>query len=219
MRTIPSFLMILSPRMMCEFAMKRSQMTAVAVNAVNGAFFMTAVSMRMLGLFTGLLVALLGILFGPLVSFTVSSIYSRIEWTVGRRLGGNAALDDLYRIFAWSFLPFGLACLIYGFILFVFIKPQSPTIYGFIMDVLIRFQSSTTFAELIPPLVVALWCIWSYCSNIIAVQHFSRIKGAISLVLTFFLFLVIIAGGVGFFSLLIKYGKNVFFLKEIFFWL
>ena len=211
MGSIPSFRMIFSPRMMREFAMERSQMTAVAVNALNGMFVMTAVSMSMLPYFTGLLVALLGILFGPLASFIVSSIYSRIEWTVGRKLGGNAKSDDLYRVFAWSFFPFGVACLLYAFILFVFIKPQSLTIYDLIMDVLIKFQSSTTFARLIPPLAVALWCIWCYCLNIIAVQHFSRIKGAISLVLTFLLFLVIIAGGVGFFSLLASYGKNLFF--------
>jgi hypothetical protein len=178
-------------------------MTAVAVNAVNGIFVVTAVSMTMLSLFTGLLVALLGILFGPLVSFIVSSIYSRIEWTTGRRLGGNATLDDLYRVFAWSFLPFGLACLLYGFILFVLIKPESATLY----------------VELIPPVVVLLWSIWNYCSNIIAVQQFTRIKGTASLVLTSFLFLVVIAGGAGVFLLLTNYGKDVFFLKEIFFWL
>jgi hypothetical protein len=195
--------MILSPRMMRQFAMERSQMTAVAVNAVNGIFIVTAVSMTMLGLFTGLLVALLGILFGPLVSFTVSSIYSRIEWAVGRRLGGSATLDDPYRIFAWSLLPFGVACLLYGCILFVFIKPESTTVY----------------VELIPPVVVLLWSMWSYCSNIIAAQQFTRIKGIVSLILTFFLFLVVIAGGVGFFLLLTNYGKDVFFLKEIFFWL
>jgi hypothetical protein len=178
-------------------------MTAVAVNAVNGIFIMTAVSMTMLGLFTGLLVALLGILFGPLVSFTVSSIYSRIEWAVGRRLGGSATLDDLYRIFAWSFLPLGVACLLYGFILFVFIKPESTTVY----------------VELIPPVVVLLWSMWSYCSNIIAAQQFTRIRGTISLILTFFSFLLVIAGGIGFLSLLTNYGKNVFFPKEILFWL
>lgn len=187
--------MIFSPRTMGEFAMERSQMTAVAVNAFNGMFVMTAVSMTMLPLFTGLLVAVLGILFGPLISFIVSSIYSRMEWTVGKRLGGNATLDDLYRIFAWSFLPLAFACLLYGFILFVFIKPESPTI----------------FVELAPPLPVAMWSIWSYCSNVIAVQRFTPIKGTINLVLTFLLFLVFIAGGVGFFSLLTNYGKNVFF--------
>ena len=195
MRNIPSFLMILSPRTTREFAMKQSQMTAVAVNALNGVFVITAVSMTMLSLFTGLLVAVLGILFGPLVSFTVSSIYSRMEWTVGRRLGGNGSFDDFYRIFAWSFLPFGLACLLYGFILFVLIKPESPSIS----------------VEIIPPLVVLLWCIWGHCMNTLATQHLTRIKGAVSLVLTFFLFLVFIAGGVGFFSLLTSYGKNVFF--------
>jgi hypothetical protein len=203
MRSFVSFFAVFRPRTMREFAMERSEMAAVAVNAVNGIFVITALSMRMLGFFTALLVALLGILFGPLVSFIVSSIYSRIEWTTGRRLGGNASLDHLYRVFAWSFLPFGLACLLYGFILFVFIKAESPTIA----------------AEIIPPLVVLLWCIWGYCFNIVAVQHFGRMKGAVSLVLTFFLFLVVIAGGVGFFLLLTNYGKEVFFLKEIFFWL
>lgn len=159
--------------------------------------------MKMLPLFTGLLVALLGILFGPFVSFMISSIYSRIEWTVGRRLGGSAALEDLYRIFAWSFLPLGFTCLLYGFILFLLIEPKCPTI----------------LVELTPPIVVLLWCTWSYCLNIVAVQRFTRIKGAISLVLTFFLFLVIIAGGIGFFFLLTNYDKDLFFLKEILFWL
>jgi len=203
MRSFPSFFSVFRPRAMRELAMNQSQMAAVAVNAVNGIFVVTAVSMTMLSLFTGLLVALLGILFGPLVSFIVSSIYSRIEWTTGRRLGGNATLDNLYRVFAWSFLPFGLASLFYGFILFVFIKPESATLY----------------VELIPPVVVLLWSIWGYCSNIVAVQHFAGIKGAVSLGLTFSLFLVVVAGGVGFFLLLTNYGKDVFFLKEIFFWL
>lgn len=195
MRSFPSFFSVFRPRAMLEFAMNRSQMTAVAVNAVNGIFVVTAVSMTMLELFTGLLVALLGILFGPLVSFTVSSIYSRIEWAVGRRLGGSATLDDIYRISAWSLLPFGVACLLYGFILFVFIKPESTTVY----------------VELIPPVVVLLWSMWSYCSNIIAAQQFTRIRGTISLILTFFSFLLVIAGGIGFLSLLTNYGKNVFF--------
>jgi hypothetical protein len=203
MRSIPSFFLGFRPPIVREFVMKRSQIAAIGVNALNGAFLITAVSMTMLPLFSVLLVALLGILFGPLVGFTVSSIYSRIEKAVGRKLGGSATLDSLYRIFAWSFLPLGFACLLFRFILLAFNEPK-PII---------------TFAASIPSLVFVLWSIWNYSSNIIAVQQFTRARGVISLILTLFLFLVVIAGGIGFFSLLIKSGKGEFILKEIFFWL
>jgi len=97
--------MISRPSVVREVAFARAESVAVVVNAVAGLLFVAAISLPWLSLFTGLLVACLTILFGPFAGFTLSSLYSRVEWTVGRRLGGRASHDELYRLFAWSFLP------------------------------------------------------------------------------------------------------------------
>lgn len=101
--------MLYQPAAVREQAAERSVMTAVGINAVYGMLAVAAITPPMLSMFTAGLVVTATLLFGPLLCFIVSSLYPRVEMTVGRRLGGTATLDELYRLFAWSFLPAGLA--------------------------------------------------------------------------------------------------------------
>ncbi|MCM2359153.1 MAG: hypothetical protein NDI77_13470 [Geobacteraceae bacterium] len=199
MKNVPFASLIFRPRVVREVAAERAEIAAVFVNAVNGLFAVAAIFLPMLSLFTTSLVALLTILFGPLAGFTVSSLYSRVEWTVGRRLGGTASLDELYRLFAWSFLPAGCAALLYSLILLTLNEP-SP---------------ATEFLAAIPSLFLLCCAFRNYCANVIVTHQFTRARGSASIVLTLALFLVLIAGGVGFLSLLFRYGTGES-LKSIF---
>jgi hypothetical protein len=184
--------MISRPRVFREVALGQPEYAAVVVNAVTGLLLVAAISLPWLSLFTGSLVALLTLLFGPLVGFTVSSLYSRVDWTVGRRLGGKASPDELYRLFTWSFLPMGFAVLLYSLILISIDKSSA----------------ATKLVTLIPSLVFFFCAIRNYCSNIIATQQFTRIRGGINIAVTFVLFLVLIAGCGAFFYLFSEYGMQ-----------
>jgi hypothetical protein len=192
MKKIPFVSLIFRPRVAREVAAERTEIVAVVVNAVNGLLVVSALTLPMLSLFTTLLVVLLTILFGPFVGFIVSSLYSRIEWTVGRRLGGRASLEEIYRLFAWSLLPAGYAALLYGLIQLTLKEPST----------------ATEIVASIPSVVIFCCAIRNYCSNIIAVQQFTRVRGIVSVVLTFFLFLILVVGGLGFLSLLFSYGAG-----------
>jgi hypothetical protein len=157
-----------------------------------GLLIVAAISLQWLSLFTGPLVALLTILFGPLAGFTVSSLYSRVEWTVGKRLGGKSTHDELYRLFAWSFLLIGFAALLYSLFL-------------------ITLEKSSAVSELvaaIPSLVIFCCAIRNYYANVSAIQHFSRVRACICIVLTLVLFLILIAGSGEFLGLFSEYGQN-----------
>jgi hypothetical protein len=183
---------IFSPLAVREVAFERAESAAVVVNAMAGLFIVAAISLQWLSLFTGSLVALLTILFGPLAGFTVSSLYSRVEWTVGNRLGGKSTHDELYRLFAWSFLPIGFAALLYALILFT-------------------LEKSSTVIELvaaIPSLVIFCCAIRNYYANVIAIQQFSRVRACICFVVTLVLFLILIAGSGGYLYLFSEYGMQ-----------
>ncbi len=105
--------MIFGFRSVHEVAWARAAITAVILNAVSGMFLVAIPAVFLAPSATGTLLAVLFILFGPLIGFICSSVYSRLECFVGRRLGGKASLDDLYRIFAWFFLPLSFALLLY----------------------------------------------------------------------------------------------------------
>ncbi len=186
---IPVISLISRPRIVRQIAAQQSEIATIVVNALNGIVFTTALAMLMLPFFTPSLVILIGVLFGPLAGFVISSLYPRLEFTAGARLRGKATLDDIYRIFAWSFLPIGFAALLYSFILMPFKKPGI----------------TTTIILAIPSLIMACFAIRNYCSNIVAVQQFTRKRGAFDIVLTFILFLIVIGGGVGILSLLTRY--------------
>ncbi len=78
-----------------ERAAEKSAMAAVGINAVYGMLIFTALAPSMLSMFTAGFVVTVTLLFGPLLGFIVSSLYPRVEMTVGRRLRGRAALDEL----------------------------------------------------------------------------------------------------------------------------
>ena len=190
MQSIPGISFLFRPRIVLDRATKSSEVAAVIVNAINGMFVVGAIVLPMHSLFTYTLVALQIILFGPLVGFVFTSLYSRVEWTVARRLGGKASLDDIYCLFAWAFLPAGFALLLYGLII-------------------LTLKESSTKSELfaaIPSFILFCCATRNYCSNIIVTQHFTRTRGALSMVVTLVLFLILIAGGVCLLTLLFRYG-------------
>ena len=192
MRTVPSVALIFRPGAVREIAVEQTEIAAVAVNAMTGVLIAAAIFIPMLSLFTPALVAALTILFGPLAGFVVSSLYSRVECTVGRRLGGKASLDELYRIFAWSFLPVAVATLICGLILATLKNPSTVL----------------ECAVALPALLIFCCAIRNYTSNIIAFQQFTRTRGVVGIVLAFILFFILVAGGSVFLSFLLNCGTG-----------
>jgi hypothetical protein len=188
----PIATLIFRPSGVHEVAAKRADTSAFVVNAVNGIFVVAAVALPLLPLFTISAITLLTILFGPLVGFVVSSLYSRVEHTIGKRLGGKASHDQLYNIFAWSFFAMGFAALLYGLIIFTFNKPST----------------SPEFIASIPSLIIICFTIKKYCSNIIALQQFTRTRVIVSVFLSFMVFLFFIAISIGFLWLLFRYGMG-----------
>lgn len=192
MKGIPGISLLFRPRVVREVAAERTELAAVFVNGVNGVAAVTALTMTVQSFFTVSLIALIGLLFGPLAGLVVSSLYSRIEWTVGARLGGKASRDEIYRIFAWSFVPVGFALLLYVLIL-------------------LPFNKTTTLTSLvasIPSLIIVGFAVRSYCSNIIAAQKFTWARGITNTILTFILFLLVCTGGIVSLSLLYQYGSG-----------
>lgn len=175
-----------------ELAAERSELSAVVINGVYGILVLAAISPQMLQMFTPSLVAILTIFFGPLIGFIVSSLYTRVEMTVGRRLGGTASHDELYRIYAWSFVPAGLAVILYTITV-------SMLVNTFIVPGLLVS---------IPAFVLFICGIRNYCSNIIAVQQFTWIRGCVSMLLSCVLFLVLVAGGLGFITFIFRCGAG-----------
>lgn len=172
-----------------ELAAKKPVISAVINNAMFGILALASVSPQMLQMFTPSLVVIVILLFGPLAGFIVSSLYTRVEMTVGKRLGGMASLDELYRLFAWSFLPVGLVAAINSLIIYTLKKPSA----------------TTELVAAIPFLIILCCAIRNYCLNIIFVQHFTRVRGVVSIFLTFILFVVLVVGGLGFLSFLFSY--------------
>lgn len=184
------FSMLYRPEAARAMAAERSVFTAVGLNALNGMLVIAAIGPSMLQIFTLGFVIAVTLLFGPLLGFIVSSLYPRVEMTVGKRLGGLATLDELYRIFAWSFLPVGLALLLFTVTLSVFVKMSA------IIEYIVSF----------PFFVLLLCSLRNYCSNIIATQQFSRMRGAIAIALTLILFIVLLSAGVGIITILFRGG-------------
>lgn len=192
MKKLPLIPLIFRPQVVREVAAEGSEFTAVAVNAITGIFVVAGISLPMQSLFTKSLVALITILFGPLVGFIISSLYSRVEWTVGKRLGGEASLDEVYRLFAWSFLPAGFAAMLYGLVMCVLKEPST----------------TTEIAAAIPLLFILCCAVRNYGSNIITAQQFTKTRGTLSIIITLVMFLILFAGCGAFLSLLFTYGMG-----------
>jgi len=192
MRNHPLTAIFVQPEAFGNLALERSSVIAIGVNAVSGTVLMTAMAMSLLPLLTPALVMALGFLFGPLVAFFVTSLYARIEWRVGRRLGGPADLDDLYRLCSWFFLPISLAVLFHNLIL------QALPSRGL----------ASSIAAALPSLIIVSWTLRTYTANLFRVQQFSRTRGCVGLVLVMTLFLVVVAGGLASLLLLLRYGAG-----------
>lgn len=175
-----------------ELAARQPELSAVVINAMYGILGLVAISSQLLEKFTSSLVLLTAILFGPLIGFIVSSLYTRVEMTVGRRLGGTATLAELYRSFAWSLIPAGLAVLLYTILSAVTDKTSA------MRDIIVSI-----------PVFVLIGCgIRNYCSNIIAAQRFSLARGLAEIILACILSLVLLAGGVGLVTFLFRCGTG-----------
>lgn len=175
-----------------ERAAELSAMTAIGINAVYGMLVFTALAPSMLSMFTAGFVVTVTLLFGPLLGYIVSSLYPWVEMTVGRKLGGIANLDELYRLFAWSFLPAGLALLLVA--LLFSLLDRTSTVVQWILSL---------------PLFVLFCCgIRNYCSNVIDAQRFTLARGLTAMAITFILFVVLITAGIGLVALLFRYGAG-----------
>lgn len=183
-KSSPCFSVLFRPQSVRDLAADTSELVAVTIIAVNGMIVAAAITLHLLSMFTTPLVVLLTILFGPLVGFMVSSLYTRVEMAVGRRLGGKATRVELYRLFAWSFLPVGLAALLYSLIIYTLKQPSA----------------TTQLAATIPSLLLFCCAIRNYCANSIFTQQFTRLRGFVSILMSCTLFLVLIAGILGFLS-------------------
>ncbi len=184
--------MLFQPAAVREQAGKRAALAAVGINAVYGIVFFFALAPLMLSMFTSGFVVAVTLLFGPLVGFIVSSLYPRVEMIVGRKLGGRATLDELYRLFAWSFLPAGLALLIVA--LLFFLAERTSTVVQWVLTL---------------PLLALFGCgIRNYCSTIIAAQRFTPARGLTGMVITFIVFVVLITAGAGLIAILFRLGAG-----------
>jgi hypothetical protein len=173
-------------------AEERSGLVAMALNAFSGILILSALALQCLPLFTVPLVAAIGILFGPLAGLLLSRLYSGLEWTVGRRLKGTGSRDLLYGILTWSFLPLGFAALLESVILL--------SLRG--------YTSATLIAASLPSLFIVFLCVRNYFSNVIAVHHVTRKRGAVGILVTLLLFLLVIIGAACLMALAVKYGTG-----------
>jgi hypothetical protein len=184
--------LLFRPSVVRQTALEHSEMVALLINMANGIIVLLAAGVPLVGMFTFSVVVLSSILFGPSIGIIVSSIYSRTEWMVGRKLGGKAPRQDIYRIYAWSFLPFGFSVLLYSMLLLPFKNP-STAIY---------------LSAMVPSLIIIGFAIRNYSANITIKQQFTRARGLANLALTFVLFLLIVAIVLALFLILYKYNSG-----------
>lgn len=201
MKSLQNASFIPSSATLREAAAKTGDNGAVLLNAGSGVILMIAMVVPMHRAFTPALLILICLLFGPLLGFLVSSLYPRAEAAVGRLLGGSAHLDELYRLFAWSFLPIACATLLNSLILQA-LAPAS-TAAGIIC--------------LIPAVIIISLAARNYCGSIMAAQGFTRARGITCLLLSLLLFVVVLAAGTTAFGLLLKYAlrDSLLLLQQI----
>ncbi len=189
---------VFDPRFFLDATWARTGSATVIVNAVSGMALMAvpAVLTLLVSISTPALSLVLIVLFGPLIGFLCSSIYPRVELFAGRRLGGKASLDDLYRIFTWTFLPLTLAIALF-------------TATGFFVAWLeATSEAVTLIIASIPFVVICYWSLRRYCLNVIAAQQVSRARGAAGIAFTLALALLMILTAGGFFGLFFEYGMT-----------
>jgi len=177
-----------------EIASVPTGFAPIIMNAGSGIVLMSALAVSLKSVCTTALAVLLVLLFGPFVGFLVSSLYSRLEWFVGNRLGGKSSLDALYGVFPWLFLPVSFALLVFVLILlFMDIGNQPP-------------ETVMLIAAAIPSLVIVCFALRNYWLTIVAIRQFTQKKGAVSVVLTFVLFVALISLAVFILLLFARYS-------------
>jgi hypothetical protein len=165
-----------SPHALREFALDRSAFSTLAVNLLSGILILPIATLPLLDTVSIPLLLLIAVLFGPFIGVSVSFLYPRLEYWAGRRLGGNASFDKLYRIFAWSFMPVG---------------PMSIASWLAIVFWQNRLGNLFLPVALAPLLIVLGFSVFSYCFNVIILHRLTKIKGAVSMfiALIFFIFI------------------------------
>ena len=170
-------------------AFDRSLVAAGGVNALSGVCLLAAVLAPAYHMFTPGLLILLLVLFGPLLGFILTSLFSRCAWTVGRRLGGGATLEASYRLCAWTFLPLPLAALLGSLVPLLVTEPDWLAMVLFFM----------------PPVMVGPVALRNYVLNLVSVQGFTRKRSIACFILSLMTFLILIAGFLSMFWLLSVY--------------
>ncbi|MBU1052480.1 MAG: YIP1 family protein [Proteobacteria bacterium] len=199
-------LAIFSPRAMRELSLNQSIFTAVAINAINGALMMTFLFLRT-SFVSVPFALLLGALFGPLMGIIITLIYPRIELWVGQKLGGKASFDDLYRIFAWSFLPAALAKVLTDLVIKLYLPTTITMNKNVSIDVFI-YTPLCIFLLKLCFLIILCFAIRNYCSNVISAHQLSKTKGIMSVLITFILFVIIPSWLIVVFSIFLKFIKK-----------
>lgn len=192
MTKLKVFSQLTDPRSLLAFARGRKESAALGANAAGGILLVLAAALSASSCVTNTLVVALAVLFGPLVGACISSVYPRVERATGNRLGGVASLDELYRLFAWTFLPLGTAALLYSLLLLPLNTP------GTFVEVLLA----------LPSLAIAAWAVRGYCFSMMEAQGYSRKRGYAALVISLVLFCTLIAGGGTAVSLAYIYGLS-----------
>lgn len=180
------------PQTTFDLGENRSELSALVVNALSGMFLVASFFLPWLSLIKISLLLVLSLLFGPLVGFVISSTYARSEWLVGRRFCGTANHSSIYRLFAWSFLPVGLAVLL-------------STSIMMILDKLDRGPAALAF---IPFMLVLGITARNYFINLVDLQQLSRKKIISSMLLSWLLFVLLIAAVLMVLAMLINMGMG-----------
>ena len=192
-------LAMFTPRASLDLALNQSVLTAGVVNAINGTLLMTALLLQLRPFLPISLMLLLTVLFGPFSGLAISIIYTRIELWTGQKLGGKASYDDLYRIFTWSFFPAGLAFAISEFVSLLFtnngiLKQGETASFPPVRELLI-------FLCFLGVLCLALR---NYCTNVMAANRFAKLRGALGILITLVLFVIIPVWLIVIFALVIQ---------------
>ncbi len=170
--------LLFRPAKMRHLAIEHSLLLTGAINACSGVFLFLALFWPLFQYCTPALTLALIILFGPLLGFSITSSYPRIEFLVARLLRGKVALEADFRLFSWSFLPVTMICLIIR--LASLALPQTERIF-----------------HILPALLGTL-CLWQGINYLINFKQFHQcswwrtiVVQVLSLVTTLLLLLVL----------------------------
>lgn len=161
------------PKGIRRFALNRSAFTTLAISILTGICILPVATLPLLDMVSIPLLLLLAVLFGPFAGVSVSLLYPLVEYWVGRKLGSQASFDVLYRLFAWSFFPLGLAgILTWSVILFLHNG----------------LGAASLPVALIPLLIVLCFTVFWYGLNVLALHQLPKTRGVASMFITLIIF-------------------------------